>query len=290
MADRSDLLPGPLVSAHWLGAHAGAVVIADVRWYLDGRSGRAAYDAGHIPGARFVDLDVDLSAPPDPTLGRHPLPEPSAFAGALGRLGIGEGTPVVAYDDASGCLAARLWWMLSRLGEPVAVLDGGLPAWRGPLSTDVPVVTPAARAAKPWPADRFVDADAVASATAGTDTVVIDARSADRYANGDAAIDPRPGHIPGAHNAPWPGNVDPDTGCLLDADALRRRFQALGITAETATVAYCGSGVSACHDLLALAAAGLADRASLYTGSWSAWGADPQRPAATGATPWSPPA
>jgi thiosulfate/3-mercaptopyruvate sulfurtransferase len=289
MAERSEVLAGPLVSADWLAAHAADVIIADVRWYLDGRSGRAAYDAGHIPGARFVDLDVDLSAPPDRRLGRHPLPEPAAFAGALGHLGIAAGTPVVAYDDASGCVAARLWWMLSRLGEPVAVLDGGLPAWRGPLSMDVPAVTPVTRTAEPWPADRFVDADAVAAALARSDTVVIDARSAQRYAAGDATIDPRPGHIPGALSVPWGANVDPATGCLLDADSLLRRFGTLGITPETPTIAYCGSGVSACHDLLALAVAGLAGRARLYTGSWSAWGADPRRPAATGASPSSPP-
>jgi thiosulfate/3-mercaptopyruvate sulfurtransferase len=290
MAEDSGVLPGPLVSADWLAAHAADVIIADVRWYLDGRSGRAAYEAGHIPGARFVDLDVDLSAPPNRELGRHPLPEPSAFAGALGRLGIAAGTPVVAYDDASGCVAARLWWMLSRLGEPVAVLDGGLPAWRRPLTVAVPEVTPVSRTAEPWPADRFVDADAVAAASGRSDTVVIDARSAQRYAAGDTTIDPRPGHIPGALSAPWTANVDPGTGCLLDAEALRRRFGTLGITTETPTIAYCGSGVSACHDLLALAVAGLARRASLYTGSWSAWGADLRRPAAIGASPSSTPA
>jgi thiosulfate/3-mercaptopyruvate sulfurtransferase len=281
----SAVLPGPLVSADWLAAHLDDVVIADVRWYLDGRSGRAAYETGHLPGARFVDLDRDLSAPPDAKLGRHPLPEPSAFAAALGQLGIDGSTPVVAYDDASGCVAARLWWMLTQLGEPVAVLDGGLPAWPGPLTTAVPTVRPVTRTVKPWPTDRFVDADTVTEAAARSDTVVIDARSAARYADGDPAIDPRPGHIPGAHSAPWMDNVDGATGCLVDAESLRRRFAALGITPATSTIAYCGSGVSACHDLLALAVAGMGHRTSLYPGSWSAWGADPQRPAATGPSP-----
>jgi thiosulfate/3-mercaptopyruvate sulfurtransferase len=282
--------PGPTVSADWLAAHADEVVIADVRWYLDGRSGRAAYDAGHLPGARFVDLDHDLSAPPTKTDGRHPLPDPAAFAAALGRLGIGENQPVVAYDDANGCVAARLWWMLSRLGEPAAVLDGGLAAWRGSLSADVPPVTAVKRPAKPWPAERFVDGDAVADAARRPDRVVLDARSAERYAHGDRAIDPRPGHIPGARSAPWADNVDPETGCLFDAATLRRRFEALGISAETTTIAYCGSGVSACHDLLALEVAGFGGRTALYPGSWSAWGADPERPAATGSTPLTAPA
>jgi thiosulfate/3-mercaptopyruvate sulfurtransferase len=175
--------------------------------------------------------------------------------------------------------------MLTQLGEPVAVLDGGLPAWPGPLTTDVPAVRPITRPTKPWPADRFVDADRVAEAVTTPDTVVLDARSAERYANGDPAIDPRPGHIPGARSAPWAENVDPTTGCLLDPGTLRRRFAALGITAPTSTVAYCGSGVSACHDLLALSVAGLGQHTRLYTGSWSAWGADAQRPAATGPSP-----
>jgi thiosulfate/3-mercaptopyruvate sulfurtransferase len=175
--------------------------------------------------------------------------------------------------------------MLTHLGEPVAVLDGGLPAWRGPLSTDVPAIAPAARSVKPWPVQRFADADDVAAAVSRGDGIVIDARSAPRYAGGDPAIDPRPGHIPGALSAPWIDNVDPATGRLLAAETLRRRFEALGISPETPTVAYCGSGVSACHDLLALAVAGIADHTRLYTGSWSAWGADPRRPAATGPAP-----
>jgi thiosulfate/3-mercaptopyruvate sulfurtransferase len=283
--ERSAVLPGPLVSADWLAAHLDDVVIADVRWYLDGRSGRAAYESGHLPGARFVDLDRDLSAPPDAKLGRHPLPVPSACAAALGQLGIDGSTPVVAYDDASGCVASRLWWMLTQLDEPVAVLDGGLPAWPGPLTTAVPTVRPVTRTIKPWPTDRFVDADAVAEAMTRPDTVVIDARSAARYADGDPAIDPRPGHIPGAHSAPWMDNVDAATGCLVDAATLHRRFAALGITPATSTIAYCGSGVSACHDLLALAVAGMGQHTSLFPGSWSAWGADPQRPAATGPSP-----
>ncbi len=278
----ADPLPGPLVSAGWLADHLDEVVVADVRWYLDGRSGRAAYDAGHLPGAVFVDLDTDLSAPPQPGLGRHPRPEPAALAAALGRLGIAESAVVVGYDDASGSIAARLWWLLSRLGQPVAVLDGGLGSWDGPLSITAPAITPVERAPKPWPDERFVDADGVAALLAAGDAVVLDARSADRFANGDPAIDPRPGHIPGARSAPWSGNVDPGTGRLLDAAALRRRFEQLGVGAGVTTAAYCGSGVTACHDLLALEVAGLGERTVLFPGSWSAWGADHDRPAETG--------
>ncbi len=138
---------GPLVDARWLADHLGEVVVCDVRWYLDGRSGRAVYDSGHIPSAVFVDLDRDLSGPAGGTAGRHPLPDPTAFADAMGRFGVGDGTPVVAYDDTAGGTAARLVWMLRVLGEPAALLDGGLAAWSGPLDHDSP--TPARRRRSP---------------------------------------------------------------------------------------------------------------------------------------------
>jgi thiosulfate/3-mercaptopyruvate sulfurtransferase len=276
-------LPAPVVDAGWLAGHLGDVVVADVRWYLDGRSGRAAYDGGHVPGAVFVDVDRDLAAPPTPAGGRHPLPAPAAFAAALGRLGIAEGTPVVAYDDAGGSTAARLWWLLHLLGQPAAVLDGGIGTWAAPLSTGPAAPAPVERRPRPWPAARLVDADAVAAGGA----VVLDARSAARYAAGDPAIDPRPGHIPGARSAPWTGNLDPATGRFLAPEALRHRFVALGAGGDGPVVAYCGSGVTACHDLLALERAGLAagGRTRLFPGSWSAWGADPSRPAETGPDP-----
>src|SRR5690242_3849288 len=192
-------LPGPLVTAEWLAEYLNDVPVVDVRWYLDGRSGRAAYREGHIPGAVWLDVDAELSAWASPAAGRHPLPSAEHFAAMLGRVGIAEGTPVVAYDDAGGSIATRLWWMLHVFGEPVAVLDGGLPAWSGPLVQTLPDVEPVDRRVRPWPAERFIDADQVAA----TNAIVYDARTAERYAQGDPAIDPRPGHIPGARSAPW---------------------------------------------------------------------------------------
>lgn len=263
----------PLVSGQWLAANLSGVQVVDVRWYLDGRSGFEAYAGGHIPGAVWLDIDSDLSDPASPTAGRHPLPHEAAFAGALGRMGIAEGTPVVAYDDASGSIAARLWWLLHVLDEPVAVLDGGIASWPGALSTDIPVPIPVQRSVREWPADRFADADQVAA----TATAVFDARTEQRYVAGDPAIDPRPGHVPGALSAPWGGNLGAD-GRLLDPAALRERFAA---AESRGAIAYCGSGVTACHDLLAMTVAGL-DGLALYPGSWSQWGADPSRPAEAG--------
>lgn len=155
---------GPLVSADWLASHLADVRVVDVRWYLHGPSGRAEYEAGHIPGAVWLDIDTDLSAPASTAEGRHPLPSAADFAAALGRVGIAEGQPVVAYDDAGGSVAARLWWLLHVLDEPVAVLDGGLAAWPGELSTDVATFAPVPRPVRPWPTDRFVEADAVSAA------------------------------------------------------------------------------------------------------------------------------
>jgi thiosulfate/3-mercaptopyruvate sulfurtransferase len=264
---------GPLVPVDWLAAHLDDVRVIDVRWYLDGRSGRDAYTGGHLPGAVWLDIDADLSEPASPAQGRHPLATPERFASALGRVGVAEGTPVVAYDDAGGSVAARLWWMLHVLDEPVAVLDGGLAAWSGPLVTDVPEIAPIERPARVWPAARFVTAAELAAA----DAVVYDARTAERYAHGDPAIDPRPGHVPGALSAPWAGNLGED-GRFRPAEQLRERFAA---AADRPAIAYCGSGVTACHDLLALEVAGVAQTA-LYPGSWSQWGADPARPAELG--------
>src|SRR4051812_38128606 len=174
---RTGTLIPPFVDTGWLAAHPGAVV-CDVRWYLDGRSGREAYSAGHVPGAVFVDLDRDLAAPAgDGAAGRHPLPTPEHFAAAMARLGIGDDDTVVAYDDDRGVIAARLVWMLRVTGHAAAVLDGGIAAWRGALSTD-PVTRPPARfTARPWPPERLADIDEVAR----TGDVLIDARAAERF-------------------------------------------------------------------------------------------------------------
>jgi thiosulfate/3-mercaptopyruvate sulfurtransferase len=190
-------------------------------------------------------------------------------------VGIGEGQPVVAYDDRGGSVATRLWWMLRALGEPVAVLDGGLRSWPGELTRNVPMYPRVERAPLPWPDGPFVDADAVAA----TSIPVLDARTRERFEHGDPTIDPKPGHIPGARSAPWAGNLDPQTERFLPPDVLRERYAALGVT--TAAIAYCGSGVTSCHDLLALELAGVPDL-RLYPGSWSQWAADAARPTESG--------
>jgi thiosulfate/3-mercaptopyruvate sulfurtransferase len=266
----------PFVTPDWLVRHRDAVVLADVRWYLDGRSGRAAYAAGHIRGAVFVDLEDALAAPAgDATHGRHPLPEPEAFAAAMAGLGIGDGDTVVAYDDDGGAIAARLAWMLRVTGHEAAVLDGGIQAWPGELAGGTEVRAPAAFTARAWPAERLVDIDAVAA----TRDVVIDGRAAGRFAGEPDGVDPRPGHVPGARSVPTREHNGPD-GRLRDVDALRARFAAAGIVDGTPVVSYCGSGVTACHNLLVLEHAGLGP-GRLFPGSWSQWSRDRARPVET---------
>ncbi len=278
----SDRLPGPLVSADWLAAHLDEVRVVDVRWYLDGRSGRAAYDSGHIAGAVWADIDDDLAGPPTPEGGRHPLPTPEHFAAAMERLGIDNGDAVVAYDDASGSIAARLWWMLRSLGVEAAVLDGGLQAWRAPLTTEEPEPRTARFAPQPWPDDAYVDTARVDTLRSDARALLVDARGAARFRGEDTGgVDRRAGHIPGGRSAPWTDNVDAETGRLQSPAELRERYAALGAGEADVVVASCGSGVTACHDLLALQVAGF-EHVALYPGSWSAWSADPDRPAATG--------
>jgi thiosulfate/3-mercaptopyruvate sulfurtransferase len=270
-----------LVDTGWLGDHRADVLVADVRWYLDGRDGRAAYETGHIPGAVYVDLDTDLTAPGDPTDGRHPLPPPEHFAAAMGRLGIGTDVTVVAYDDSGGGTAGRLVWMLRVTGHDAALLDGGLRAWPGPVETGPsPNGAPADFTPRPWPPDALADADEAAAAAATTGAV-LDARSLERFRGEAETVDRRAGHIPGARSAHWAGNLDPATGRFLPPDALRARFEALGVHDGRSVVAYCGSGVSACANLVALERAGFTG-ARLYVPSWSGWSSDPDRPAATG--------
>jgi thiosulfate/3-mercaptopyruvate sulfurtransferase len=272
----------PIVTAGWVLAHRDEVVLADVRWYLDGRSGRDAFTAAHVPGATFVDLEHDLSTPGEPTDGRHPLPSPEELAAALGRLGIGEDDVVIAYDDSGGGTAGRLVWMLRVIGHPAALLDGGLRAWpEPPEAGDGVSRSPTTVRPRPWPTDRFAGHEEVATAAADPEAVLLDARSAPRFAGEDGSVDRRAGHIPGAGNAPWAGNLDPETGRFRDAPALRQRFADLGVGEDTEVICYCGSGVSACADLLALERAGVG-RTRLYVPSWSGWSADPARPAAQG--------
>ncbi|MBQ0850513.1 sulfurtransferase [Streptomyces sp. NPDC057621] len=270
----------PVVDASWVRAHRDVLVLADVRWFLDGRSGYDAYLTGHLPGAVWVDVDTVLSAPPDESGGRHPLPDPDAFARALGALGIGDGTTVVAYDADGGPYAARLVWLLRRTGRPGALLDGGLTGWPGRTETGAVVLPEARLTPVNWPEEALWSADQVAAGEA----IVLDARAADRYSGASVfPNDVRSGHIPGAHSAPWSANLGPD-GTFLTPTRLRAQYAVLGVGADTDVVVYCGSGVTACHDLLALEHAGITG-AALYPGSWSAWSADLSRPVATGVQP-----
>lgn len=269
----------PFVTAQWLADNPHAIV-ADVRWYLDGRPARPIFEAGHLPGARFVDLDTDLSAAGG-TNGRHPLPAPAIFSAAMQRLGVSADSTVVAYDDTGGVTAGRLWWMLDSVGVEAYVLSGGIAAWAGDLESGSGELPAAGDlVVGEWSADRFTDSDEVlhlvntGAADAGN-PVVLDARSPERYTGVENAIDPRFGHVPGARNAPALANLD--DGLPRSTDALTDHYRSHGVDRDTPVVAYCGSGVSACLDLLALRRIGLRDT-RLYVGSWSEWGADPSKP------------
>ncbi|MFF2525001.1 sulfurtransferase [Streptomyces liangshanensis] len=255
-------------------------VLLDVRWSLGGPPGRPAYDAGHLPGAVYVDLDTELAGPAGAG-GRHPLPGVAAFGAAMRRAGVSAGTPVVVYDGGQGWAAARAWWLLRWAGHPdVRVLDGGLTAWTGPLSTDTP--SPAEGDFAPVPGGMpLLDADGAAALA--DEGLLLDARAGERYRGDVEPIDRIGGHIPGAVSAPTTENVAED-GRFLPAEHLTARFGALGATEETKNVGvYCGSGVSGAHEVLALEIAG--HRAALYAGSWSEWSSDESRPVATGPDP-----
>jgi thiosulfate/3-mercaptopyruvate sulfurtransferase len=259
------------------------LVVADVRWYLDGRDGRAAYEAGHIPGAVFVDVDTDLAAVDrDPAEGRHPLPDPDAFARAMGASGIGDETPVVAYDDTGGMTAGRLAVMLRMLGHPAGVLDGGLAAYAGPMERGAaPPIAPRRFTARDWPADRLADGEQTAAVAASPDGRLLDARAYDRYTGEVTLVDPRPGHIPGARSAPWTEVLDPSSTRFRTPHELSEHYAALGIDEQTEVVASCGSGVSACVHVLAMERAGLPPP-RLFVASFSGWAAEPERPVELG--------
>jgi thiosulfate/3-mercaptopyruvate sulfurtransferase len=279
-----ELAAGELATGE-AGEARAPLRVVDVRWYLDpARRGRDAWRAGHIPGAVFLDIDADLSAPGGGrglVPGRHPWPGEAQVARVMGAAGIGPGVRVVAYADAAGSTAARLWYLLRAHGhEEVAVLDGGLARWTAegrPLSQDEPRVEPASFAARLRPG--FV----VGKAEMARDharRLVLDARAGERYRGELEPVDLRAGHVPGARSAPWASNLTSEGApVFLSGAELRRRYEALGALREQPIV-YCGSGVTACHDLLALHLAGL--RGSLYAGSWSEWSSDPALPVATG--------
>ncbi|MEU2180788.1 sulfurtransferase [Streptomyces thermolilacinus] len=273
----------PLVSAADLAAELASpapdgtgLVLLDVRWELGGPPGRPAYEAGHIPGAVYVDLDTELAAPPGEG-GRHPLPDLEVFGAAMRAAGVSSGSRVVTYDGGQGWAAARAWWLLRWAGHPdVRVLDGGLAAWRGELSTAVPEPVPGDFVPVPGGLP-LLDADG-AAALARTG-LLLDARAGERYRGEVEPIDPVGGHIPGAVSAPTAGNVAED-GRFLPVEALAARFKELGALDAPEVGVYCGSGVSGAHEVLALETAGV--RAALYAGSWSDWTRDPSRPVATG--------
>jgi len=258
--------------------------ILDVQFTLtDPAAGRAAYEAAHLPGAIYLHLDEDLSAPlhPDGHGGRHPLPDPEVFAERLGALGIGDEHEVVAYDDAGGAFAGRLWWLLRWIGRPnVRILDGGLAAWRvlgGPLTRDVPSFPSAPSSARP--VERMVvDAETLRNRLEDPATVIVDARAAERYRGEVEPLDRKAGHVPGALNRPFQGNLDSD-GRFRTPEALRARYAELVEAGEV--VVYCGSGVTGAHDVLAIEEAGLG-LPTLYAGSWSDWSSRDGFPVATG--------
>ncbi|HEX4249060.1 MAG TPA: rhodanese-like domain-containing protein [Pseudonocardia sp.] len=282
-----------------------APTLLDVRWALGDPDGRRHYLTGHLPGATYVDLDSELAAPASPSAGRHPLPPLAELQAAARRWGVTAGRPVVLYDNNGGTSAARAWWLLRWAGlTDVRLLDGALAAWRAldlplatgeehPVAGDValteghlPVLTAAEAAAL---ADSSTSAGSSTSAAGSTsatansrNTVLLDARAAERYRGEVEPVDPRAGHIPGARSSPTATNLTAE-GTFRPTAELRDRFASLGASSAAEVGVYCGSGVTAAHEVAALAVAGIP--AALYPGSWSAWSADPHRPAATGPDP-----
>lgn len=281
---RSDVLIGADELLNRLSSTRGptgtpAPRLLDVRWTLPKPDGRDDFDTGHIPGAIYVDLDAELADHDntDATAGRHPLPTPEDFQDTVRRWGIDSGTEVVVYDDNSSLGAARAWWLLRWAGMQARVLDGGLAAYRnagGEIETgNSPAVEPSSVTISPG-ALPVIDADAAAK----WNGVLLDARAGERFRGEAEPLDPKAGHIPGAKSAPATDNVP--AGTFLPATDLREHFSDLGALDQPVGV-YCGSGVTACHNALALATLGV--EASLYPASWSGWSSDPDRPAETGA-------
>jgi len=273
-----------LISVISLAAHVSDPhwIVFDCRHNLaDPDAGYRAYQAGHIPGARFLHLDRDLSGPKTGMNGRHPLPDPARFAARLAELGMNRSMQVVAYDDAGGAFAARLWWMLKWLGhERVALLDGGLPQWTGeghPVTHALPVFKPGDFSAAPVMTE--VTADELSRDLPHGRWLIVDARTPERFQGVGETLDPVGGHIPGALNRFFRENLDGE-GRFKSPEELRRAIHALIGDRDPATVVHqCGSGVTACHNLLAMELAGLRG-SKLYAGSWSEWCADPGRPRA----------
>lgn len=272
----SFAMGSPLISADELAARLAEVVVLDVRYRLVGPAGLPEFEAGHVPGAAYVDLDTALAAPPG-LGGRHPLPEPSVFVDAMQAAGVRRDRPVVVYDDWAGLASSRAWWLLRDYGHrDVRVLDGSWAAWLrsgGPVETGLPEVPAGDFSGEPGGMPS-VDADGVR----GVD-VLLDVRAPERYRGDVEPIDPVAGHIPGAVNAPVAG-ILADDGRLRGAAELADLFAAVGAVPGADVAAYCGSGVTAAQAVLALEVAGVP--AALYPGSWSGWITDPRRPVAIG--------
>jgi thiosulfate/3-mercaptopyruvate sulfurtransferase len=285
-----------LITADELGAllaDGRPLTLLDARWRLGGPPGRELYEAGHVPGAVFIDLDHDLAGPPG-TDGRHPLPEATDFEAAMRRAGVSDDRLVVVYDDADSTAAARAWWLLGYFGHPsVRVLDGGFRAWTTAGHPVESVTSPSVTSPSPSPSPGDFTArpghrpllDADGAAALARTGLLLDARAGQRYRGETEPVDKVAGHIPGAVSAPTAENVSPD-GTFLAARDLAARFASLGVTSDSDVGVYCGSGVTAAHEALALALAGLP--AAVYIGSWSNWIADPARPVATGQEPGFP--
>lgn len=265
--------------AELLGSSDRCPAVLDVRWQLGGPPGSDEYLRGHIPGAVYVDLDTELASAPGAG-GRHPLPDPAVFGEAMRAAGVSGGRPVVVYDAATSMAAARAWWLLRYFGHPdVSVLDGGLGAWAAaglPVSADTPVVAPGDFAPRPGAMALLDASGAIETARRG---VLLDAREPERFRGEHEPVDPVSGHIPGARSCPTAANVDAD-GRFLDPAVLRGAFERTGVAAGVPVGVYCGSGVTAAHEVLALELAGFP--AALYAGSWSEWITDPDRPVARG--------
>jgi thiosulfate/3-mercaptopyruvate sulfurtransferase len=261
-------------------AFPGTLRLLDVRWLLGRPDNHADYLAGHLPGAVFADLDHELAEPPTPAGGRHPLPSRRRLQAAVRRWGLDEATTVVAYDGGGNMSSARLWWVLGDAGvTAVHLLDGALPAWTAagwPLEPGE--VTPEPGSLKLGRLGQWASLSIDEAAAFPERGILLDARAPERFLGLTEPVDPRAGHIPGARNAPTGGNLAAD-GTFLPAAALRERFAALGVVGDTPVAAYCGSGVTAAHEVFALKLAGF--DAALYAGSWSQWSAT-DRPAATG--------
>ncbi len=284
----------PMVSAEWLYRHLSDpnLRIVDVRWYLGKRgAGAEAYEKGHLPDAVHLDVERDLSGQRGP--GRHPLPDAKDFAHTLAGIGVTPSSIVVAYDDMGGAIAARLWWLLRYFGHSGGrVLDGGIQAWTAkgyPLSADEPFVFMADEMVlQPGGAGTVDKAGLVEALNQGGPgqrrPVLLDARARERYEGITEPVDAKAGHIPGAISAPLTENLVSPAGPMLSVDELKARFEGMGVGAEDSIVCYCGSGVTACHNLLALACIGRQD-ALLYPGSWSDWCRDEALPIGVGREP-----